>query len=129
MLIKKVDLCEEFIAGDGSLLREVLHPKNDKIALPFSLAYARVKPKEATIPHRLKTSFEVYFILQGKGVMHVNEESENVSKGDAVVIPPNSIQWIENSGAEELVFICVVSPPWSENDEEILKNRNQGVTN
>ncbi len=121
MLIKDVNRCQQFVAGDKSLIREVLHPKNDGIKSGFSLAHATVQKGGKTVPHRLKNSVEVYYIIQGRGVMHIDDEAEEIRENQAVFIPPGSVQWIENTGDEDLVFICVVSPPWSEEDEEVLE--------
>ena len=52
--------------------------------------------------------------------MHVGEESAEVSIGDAFEIPPNAVQWIENSGDDDLRFICIVDPAWAAEDEELL---------
>jgi mannose-6-phosphate isomerase-like protein (cupin superfamily) len=120
MIVKNLKDIQSFIAGDKSILKEILHPKNDDIKQDFSLAYAVVKVGEKTIPHRLKNSVEVYFILKGSGIMHIDKEKRRVNQFDAIYIPPNSIQWIENIGNEDLEFICIVSPPWSKNNEEIL---------
>lgn len=120
MLIRKLKNCTEIIAGDNSRLRELLHPERDyPFSGRYSLAHAVVAPHTATLKHRLKTD-ETYYILQGKGVMHINDESAEVESGDAIDIPPNATQWIENSGDSELVFLCIVDPAWSEADEEIL---------
>lgn len=73
MLIKRLSDCEEFTAGDGSLLRELLHPDKADLAIRYSLAHAIVKVRHATTPHILKTS-EVYYIMEGEGIMHINEE-------------------------------------------------------
>ncbi len=121
MLVKDLKSCPQFVAGDRSLIREVLHPKNDGIESGFSLAHATVKKGGKTVPHRLKKSVEVYYILQGEGLMHINNEVKIVRENQAVFIPPNSLQWIENTGNKDLVFLCVVSPPWSEEDEEVLE--------
>lgn len=67
MLIKDLKNCKEIIAGDKTVLRELLHP--DKIsdaAFRYSLAHATVRVGESSIPHALKTS-EVYYILDGEG--------------------------------------------------------------
>lgn len=64
MLVQKLDACAEFIAGDGTRLRELLHPDKQPIALRYSLAHA-VLPVEISQPHSLKTS-EVYYILSGR---------------------------------------------------------------
>ena len=117
MLVKRLKNCEEIVAGDMTLLREILNPRRTGINLSYSLAYARVRPGHTSMQHRLKTSSEVCFVLRGQGVMHVNDESEEVMEGDTVYIPPNAIQYVRNSGNVELEFLCMVSPPWRMEDE------------
>lgn len=119
MLIKKLQDCDEFTAGDNSLLRELLHPDKADLAIRYSLAHAVVKPGVASRPHRLKTS-EVYYILEGEGIMHIDGESARVSPGQAVYIPPHSRQYIQNTGKNELKFLCIVDPAWQSEDEEVL---------
>lgn len=120
MLIKKLNNITEFVAGDKTLLREVLHPKNDPVQLNYSLAYCRVEAGGASIPHILQNRSESYFILEGKGLIHVGNEEALVGPGDTVLVPEGISQFIENKGKEELKFIVVVSPPWTEEDEQIL---------
>ena len=119
MLVRRVNDCEEFIAGDDSLLRELLHPDKNNVEIRYSLAHAKIGPGRRTKAHRLKTA-EVYYILQGHGRMHIDEEAAPVTAGCAVYIPPGSVQHIENAGADDLVFLCIVDPAWRPADEEIL---------
>ena len=56
MLIKKLLDCDEFVAGDNSLLRELLHPAKADLDIRYSLAHAIVKPGQTSKPHKLKTS-------------------------------------------------------------------------
>lgn len=118
MLIQKLKACPEFVAGDGTLLRELLHPDKQAIALRYSLAHAIVPVGRSSVPHALTTS-EVYYILSGKGEMHIDAEAQLVEAGDAVYIPPNAKQFICNEGTEPLVFICLVDPAWQQADETI----------
>ena len=118
MFIKDLLDCEEFIAGDNSLLRELLHPDKADLAISYSLAHAVVKPGQVSKPHKLKTS-EVYYIMEGEGVMHINDESAEVHPGQAVYIPPRSTQYIHNTGKSELKFLCIVDPAWRREDEEV----------
>jgi mannose-6-phosphate isomerase-like protein (cupin superfamily) len=110
---------EEFIAGDGTRLRELLHPDKQSIELRYSLAHAIVPVGQTSIPHALKTS-EVYYLISGKGEMHIDEETQLVEAGDAVYIPPNAKQYIHNCGDELLVFICIVDPAWQKEDETVF---------
>jgi mannose-6-phosphate isomerase-like protein (cupin superfamily) len=120
MLIRKLLDCEEFVAGDHTLLRELLHPDKQAIALRYSLAHAIVPVGQTSTPHSLTTS-EVYYILSGEGEMHIDAETQQVAAGDAVYIPPNAKQFIRNSGSEPLVFICIVDPAWRKEDETVYE--------
>ena len=148
MFIRQLKDCPEFIAGDASPrldfifpmvdegspnfnfveiekywdchLRELLNAKTDQRAYRYSLAHAIVKSGTQTKPHSLKTS-EVYYILEGKGLMHVNSETAEVGPGAVIDIPPQAIQFIENIDRTDLVFLCIVDPAWCAEDEVILK--------
>jgi mannose-6-phosphate isomerase-like protein (cupin superfamily) len=52
--------------------------------------------------------------------MHINQESQEVTEGCAVHIPPNAVQHIDNAGDDELEFLCMVDPAWRLEDEEII---------
>ena len=120
MRIRRLADCPEFVAGDGTRLRELLHPDREyRFGGRYSLALAVLPPGRCSAPHRL-ASDEVYYILAGRGRMHVDEDSAEVSAGDAVDIPPRAVQWIENTGDTDLEFLCIVDPAWRPEDEEIL---------
>lgn len=119
MLVVKLNDCAEFIAGDNTILREILHPDKQNLQLRYSLAHAIVKPGEVSLPHRLATS-EVYYILEGTGTMHIDDEEAEVGPGCTIYIPPHSVQSISNTGPTDLVFMCIVDPAWRAEDEEVL---------
>lgn len=116
MLIKRLEQCPLFEAGDLSLLREVLSPLKDAVDCRYSLAHARVLPGESTRWHRMKTT-EVYFILAGRGEMQIDEETAEVEQGAVIYISPHSRQRIRNLGAVDLEFLCIVDPAWCREDE------------
>lgn len=119
MIVKNVRDCEYGRVLDGTLLCELLHPQRESLKMNFSLAHAILKPGEASLPHRLKESVEVYYILEGEGIMHIDDETKKVRMGDAIYIPAKAVQYIENIGDSILSFLCVVSPPWRREDEEL----------
>jgi len=120
MFLKRLKDCREFTAGDGSILRELLHPEKAELQIRYSLAYAKVAKGRKTRPHKLKSS-EVYYIITGRGLMHINEESFEVGPESAIYIPPGARQYIENTGGSDLEFLCIVDPAWREEDEEIFE--------
>ncbi|MBN2182189.1 MAG: cupin domain-containing protein [Sedimentisphaerales bacterium] len=119
MFVKYLKDCREFTAGDDSTLRELLHPDKMDAKIRYSLAHAKITVGRKTRPHRLQTS-EVYYILSGQGLMHIDNKSFEVGPQCAVYIPPNAVQFIENTGSSELEFLCIVDPAWRQADEEIL---------
>jgi len=119
MLIKRLKDCREITAGDRTRLRELLHPARDVAEVRYSLAVAWLGLAKQSRPHRLRTA-EVYYLVRGTGVMHIGEESAEVIAGDAVYIPPGSVQWLENTGQVEIEFICLVDPAWCPEDEQAL---------
>lgn len=102
----------------------MLHPDKQDLALRYSLAHAVVPPGATTLAHRMRTS-EVYFIIQGQGRMHIDEEVSEVGSNDTIYIPPRATQYIHNTGQEDLKFICIVDPAWRMEDEEILPSHSE----
>ncbi|MDH4157367.1 MAG: cupin domain-containing protein [candidate division Zixibacteria bacterium] len=121
MLVRRTADCPEFVAGDGTRLREILHPFRDyQFFGRYSLARAALPVGASSYVHRLGSD-EVYFILAGRGLIHVDDETAEVGPGDAIDIPAGSRQWIKNTGEDDLVFLCLVDPAWRIEDEELLK--------
>ncbi len=130
MLIKRLGDCRELTVGDGTRLRELLHPERDPVECRYSLAIAWIDPGCSSLPHRLKQT-EVYYLVRGAGVMHVaddvkrsgtsppREEVRRVSAGDVVYIPAGALQWLENDGGEVIEFACIVDPAWTAEGEEV----------
>jgi mannose-6-phosphate isomerase-like protein (cupin superfamily) len=117
MFVKSLGACKPLMANDGCRIFELLHPHNDPLDLPYSFAVAEVEVGEHSYRHRLVQT-EIYFILDGRGRMHVDTDVCDLAPGDAVVIPGGAWQWIENTGAKRLRFVAVVSPPWRREDDE-----------
>ena len=112
MFVKKTSECDAFVANDGCSIRELLHPENDPVDLPYSLALATVEIGRKSYQHKLEQT-EIYHILQGHGRMFIENENREVRVGDVIVIPAETLQWIENIGSEPLIFAAIVSPPWT----------------
>lgn len=122
MIILDVADCPRNKVIDGSLLCELLHP--DKVPgaqrLRCSVAHAIVPPGVSTLPHLLKNSTELYYILTGTGEMHIGIRSAPVHPGQIILIPRGRTQYIRNTGSDDLVFLCIVTPKWQADDEELV---------
>ena len=118
MIYKKIKDIPEFLAGDLTHLKEVLHPANDQLKLNFSLAHAHLKVGEQSLPHRLFHS-ETYYVLDGIGEIYIDNKMQNIEKGDLIYVQANAEQYVKNNGKIDLIFLCIVSPPWTPETEII----------
>jgi mannose-6-phosphate isomerase-like protein (cupin superfamily) len=106
-IIKSGSKSEKYIE-ENCFITEIL---NTKEYPDMSIAQARVKPGITTVLHWLKETEEKYFILSGSGEVEIDGEiAGTVQAGDLVLIPNNSTQRIKNTGAEDLIFICICTP-------------------
>jgi mannose-6-phosphate isomerase-like protein (cupin superfamily) len=120
MMITRVDDCKEFLAGDHTILRELLHPARGPVMIGYSLAHGRLEPGARSKRHRL-TSSEVYYFLAGRGLFRSGSKTSIVEVGTAVYVPPGSEQSLENTGDAPIEFLCFVDPAWRPEDEEVCE--------
>ena len=106
---------QPFITKDTAEVREILNPRNSSLQNQ-SLAEARVAFGKATLEHYHSNSEEIYYILEGQGMMKIEEEIREIGSGDGIVIPPGKRHKIWNSGEGELVFLCCCSPAYTDED-------------
>ena len=111
---------QEFLAGDHTVLRELLHPAKQPLALGYSVAHGTLAPGGRSKWHRL-TSSEVYYIIAGQGRLIIDDSAVVVEPGSLIYVPPGSKQSLENSGSTAIEFLCLVDPAWRPEDEEVLE--------
>ncbi|MBL6964657.1 MAG: cupin domain-containing protein [Bacteroidetes bacterium] len=117
--IKHLDQIHEIVAGDKCFLKEIFHPDKDDIDIGYSLASAYIHAGGKTLNHFLDQS-ETYYIISGKGRMHIDDHSFDVKAGSSYYVPPKSHQWLENTGDSKIEFLVIVDPPWRKKGEVIL---------
>ena len=110
----------KFLAGDHTVLRELLHPAKQRLALGYSVAHGTLAPGARSKWHRL-TSAEVYYIIAGRGQLTVDDSVVAVEPGSTVYVPPGGKQSLENGGPTPIEFLCLVDPAWRPEDEKVLE--------
>jgi len=110
----------EFLAGDHTVLRELLHPAKQPLSLRYSVAHGTLAPGLRSKWHKLRSS-EVYYIIAGCGRLTVDDSVVAVETGSIVYVPPGGKQSLESSGPTAIEFLCVVEPAWRAEDEEVLE--------
>ncbi len=123
MFVRNMNECKVITALDGTILRELVNPLTDgtELKIRYSIAHALLRAGDSSLPHRLTKASEVYFILEGSGRMHINQESHDISSGSLIYVPPNARQYLVNTGNQDLTFLCIVDPYWRPEDEELVE--------
>jgi mannose-6-phosphate isomerase-like protein (cupin superfamily) len=109
--IAKCDESSEFFASQERChIVETWRSPDDEM----TIARARVAPGVTTAWHALEGVTERYLIASGTGRMEVGDlPPTDVGLGDTVFIPAGVRQRIANTGASDLVFYCVCTPPFT----------------
>ena len=120
MISKRLNECEEFLAGDHTRLRELLHPARASVHIGYSIAHGKIAPGAQSKRHRLSSS-EAYYFLAGRGRFHIDGHETSIERDMIVYVPPGAEQWVENCGDATMEFLCLVDPAWKPEDEEVLE--------
>lgn len=106
---------EPFTTVDGSTIRSLLDRTNAPVAHQ-SLAEATLAAGQSTVRHHHRVSEEIYYLLEGTGVMELDGVTRRVGPGDAVLIPPGAWHRIEADGDGPVRLLCACSPPYDHGD-------------
>ncbi|KAF6244019.1 cupin domain-containing protein [Nitrosopumilus sp. b1] len=120
MSFKDLNEVETIHGNEGTIIRQLFHPHNTLDGIRYSIAHFTLNQGKKSSKHKLKSS-EVYYFLKGNGIIHVDDTSLKVKTGSVIYVPPMSPQHVENTGSENLEFLCIVDPAWKQDDEIIIK--------
>lgn len=104
-------LWQEFPGHFGGALSKLLaHPEvNGAERLDFRIS--TYQPMAHVAPHTHKIQEQIYYILEGKGLMEVGDDRTVVTPGTTIFIPPGISHAIYNSGTQDLTFLVITTPP------------------
>lgn len=115
MEIRARDRAEPFTTVDGSTIRSLLDRRTAPV-LNVSLAEATLEAGQATTRHHHRVSEEIYYLVEGAGVMELDGQTAGVRAGDAVLIPPGAWHQIRADDSGPLRLLCACAPPYRDED-------------
>jgi quercetin dioxygenase-like cupin family protein len=91
----------------------------------FCQGYVVIAPG-GTIPEHNHETIETYTIIEGHGLMTIDDESQEMKKGDFVYIQSNQKHTLTNIGTSDLHMMFVYAPSvvvshWAEEEAGLLK--------
>jgi mannose-6-phosphate isomerase-like protein (cupin superfamily) len=96
--------------GQTSFL--LLGPRGRVGSSRLAVTWVDGAPRSEQAPHRHEENEQAYVIVQGRGLMKVGSERQEVERGTLILIPPGEIHSIENVGEEPLIYVSATSPPF-----------------
>jgi mannose-6-phosphate isomerase-like protein (cupin superfamily) len=64
---------------------------------------------------------ETYYVLEGEGMLYIEDVPFELKKGKLVLVPANLKQYIENTGDVDLELLVINQPAWKPENEIILE--------
>lgn len=58
-----------------------------------------------------EASEQAYVVVRGSGTMSVAGDTQEVTEGDLILVPPATEHSVSNEGSEELACVSIQSPP------------------
>lgn len=115
------NMSKEYYFKEGCYITELRNTPDDPAV---SVARVRVLPGETTRWHALRETTERYLILEGSGIFESGEKAaRKVQAGDVVMIPADTSQRITNNGTNDLIFLAVCTPRFTETNYIDLSNQ------
>jgi mannose-6-phosphate isomerase-like protein (cupin superfamily) len=99
-----------------------IRPLIDRTTSPVtqcSLAEELLPPGAAVTPHHHEELEEIYYILEGAGLMTIGDETQPVGTGDAIYIPRNRRHTLTNTGQTTMRLLLVCGPAFYFEDHRI----------
>jgi mannose-6-phosphate isomerase-like protein (cupin superfamily) len=88
----------------------LVHPTNAATRY-FDFRISSYQPRGYAEVHVHEVAENLYYILQGKGIVELDGVRHLVEPHMVIHIPPGVHHGIFNTGVEDLVFLVVASPP------------------
>jgi mannose-6-phosphate isomerase-like protein (cupin superfamily) len=118
MIIVNRDSARVVNTAHGSEIRPLIDRTTSGIT-QCSLAEEMLPPGHAVAPHHHRQIEEIYYVVAGRGLMTVGDETREVEAGDAVYVPRGHRHTLENTGTETIKLILVCGPAFFYEDETI----------
>jgi mannose-6-phosphate isomerase-like protein (cupin superfamily) len=107
--IAEVAWCEFPNHFGGALSKPLVMPET-AASRHIDYRISMYQPMARVARHKHRVQEQVYHVLEGEGLMEIENETHLVRKHDVIFLPPGIEHAISNTGLIDLVFLVVTSP-------------------
>lgn len=109
---------EAIHAGVGTIVRKLFFREQSRLPVRFDLWELAPGVSEGDHSHGGTGNDdnghpleEIYYFLQGHGMMRIADEEVAVGPGDAILVPPGVVHGLYNTGTEPLRLVLLFGEP------------------
>jgi quercetin dioxygenase-like cupin family protein len=113
---------QEFPGHFGGALSKALVSRGNSGSARIDFRISRYAPNAYVAEHVHKVQEQVYYVLEGEGVLTLDGARHLMRPHDYVYVPPGVRHSFTNSGLAGLVFLVVTTPA----DDEPAEQRGKG---
>jgi len=99
----------------GALSKALVGPENSGSAR-IDFRISRYAPNAYVQEHVHKVQEQIYYVIEGEGLLTLNKEKHLMRPHDYVYVPPGVRHSFTNTGLAGLVFLVVTTPAADEPD-------------
>jgi mannose-6-phosphate isomerase-like protein (cupin superfamily) len=103
---------------DTNRLALVFDPTVANMSLTYCVEIFDIGGK--TPPNRHQIAVEMFFVIKGQGRAICDGKTVNIQAGDSILVPPNGVHVIENTGPTRLYALCIMVP--NEDFAELIRS-------
>lgn len=111
---------EPYKTLDGSIITELIRPETAG-SENLSLAEAVIAPGQSTLSHYHRSTEELYYVIEGTGLLRINARQIEIKPGDAHLIRPGDEHCVTCMGDEPLRILCICAPPYQHEDTVVTE--------
>jgi len=106
--MKKLNLKNiDITFAHNQIKRKLLVAPGDLDSKIQTVNYAWLEAGESFTPHKHDDCEELYFFLQGEGLMKINDKEFKVKKDDFVIVEVEEWHSLKNPNKKKLVFFTI----------------------
>ncbi len=93
------------------VFKRLISPTLQKEVQNVAVGLVDIPPNSKSQPHIHIQEEETWFVINGRGIVKMDEEEVDVSKNTIIFVPPGKKHQLINTGDDVFSVLCIFTPP------------------